>query len=120
MVSAEIQKDPKLRVSKWRSNRLKGAERLAYRFYEIKKDGPTRELKRVGKRLTVAKESKYIEDEAQKEKFHETFAEFSSRLAICLKNSEAVHKAPKLKPKEDEVASSPKITSQVPRLRVRR
>ena len=88
----------------------KGAERLAYRFYEIKKDGPTRELKRVGK-MMVAKESKYIEDEGEKEKFHENFC----RVQLKARNlseefNKAVHKAPKLKPKEDEVAKPPKIT----------
>ena len=86
----------------------RGAERLAYRFHEIKKDG--NQMKRAG-RMMVAKESRYIEDEGDKETFHEQFCRAQLK---ALKLSEifnsAVRKAPMLQPTVDEIAKPPRLT----------
>ena len=96
-VGFEVEKDPF----------GKGAERLAHMFYEVKRT--LRGWERVGKPM-VAKESRYIEDEGSKEKFHTSFCRVQHKakeLAIQFNN--AVHKAPLLKPSEDEVSTPPPL-----------
>jgi hypothetical protein len=84
-----------------------GAERLAHMFYEIKR--ATQGWQRVGKPM-VAKESRYIEDEGSKEKFHTSFCRVQLKARnLALKFNEAVQKAPLLKPSEDEVSKPPPI-----------
>jgi hypothetical protein len=89
----------------------KGAERLAHMFYEIK---PTYRglgrYERVGKPM-VAKESRYIEDEGSKEKFHTSFCRVQHKAnERSAQFNRAVQKAPLLKPAQDEVSTPPPIT----------
>jgi hypothetical protein len=85
----------------------KGAERLAYMFYEIKHN--SRGWERVGKAM-VAKESRYIEDEESKETFHTDFCRVQKKASDLAKQfNEAVKKAPLLKPSGDEVSKPPPI-----------
>ena len=84
-----------------------GAERLAHLFYEIKKESHSWE--RVGRAL-VAKESRYIQDEESKEKFHTSFCKVQHEARdLAHKFNEAVRKAPMLKPSEDEESIPPPI-----------
>eukprot|EP00956_Cyclotella_meneghiniana_P023862 scaffold47138_cov38-Cyclotella_meneghiniana.AAC.2 len=86
----EVEKDPFGR----------GAERLAHMFHEIKHT--CRGWERVGKPM-VAKESRYIEHEKSKEKFHTSFcrAQHKSK-ELALQFNRAVQEASLLKPSEDE------------------
>lgn len=89
----------------------KGAERLAYRFYEISWQQEQRQWKRVGG-LMVAKESNKIQtsDETQKEKFHETFCKVQLKAyKLAGEFNKTVKKTPALRPIEDEVCLPPPI-----------
>lgn len=93
----EVEKDPFGR----------GAERLAHMFHEIKHT--CRGWERVGKPM-VAKESRYIEDEETKEKFHTSFCRVQHKAKeLALQFNRAVQKAPLLQPSEDEVSVPPPI-----------
>ena len=74
----------------------KGAERLAYMFYEIGRDN-----RRKGKAM-VAKETKYVDDnEDRKIHFHESFCRTQLRANEFAKEfNRAVSKSPKLRPVE--------------------
>ena len=63
-----------------------GAERLAYRFNEIKYNNETNTYKQVGK-LMVAKNSILANEKETKEHFHVTFAVFNPKLVILPRNS---------------------------------
>ena len=86
-----------------------GAERLAYTFYEVKRnrDG---HFERVGKGM-VAKESKYTGDRQEsKELFHEDFCRVQQKAKELAKEfNRIVYKAPLLKPTEDEASRPPPI-----------
>jgi Alpha-kinase family len=70
-----------------------GAERLAYMFYEINK-----KHRRLGK-ATVAKETKYVDNEERKIKFHETFCRVQQRAnEFAEKFNRQVWKTPVLRP----------------------
>jgi len=87
----------------------KGAERLAYMFYEVKQGQKWPGWEKVGK-VMVAKESRYIEDEESKETFHTDFCRVQTKAKdLALQFNEAVRKAPLLKPSIDEVSSPPPI-----------
>eukprot|EP00984_Skeletonema_dohrnii_P012994 scaffold5340_cov85-Skeletonema_dohrnii-CCMP3373.AAC.2 len=87
----------------------KGAERLAYMFYEIKKKQIGSGYEKVGKSL-VAKNSIYNEDERSKEKFHTDFCRSQQKAwELALQFNRAVAKAPLLKPAKDEVSLPPPI-----------
>mmetsp|Transcript_34287 Transcript_34287/g.70213 ORF Transcript_34287/g.70213 Transcript_34287/m.70213 type:complete len:630 (-) Transcript_34287:195-2084(-) len=87
----------------------KGAERLAYMFYEIKKKQTGSGYEKVGKSL-VAKNSIYNEDERSKEKFHTDFCRSQQKAwELALQFNRAVAKAPLLKPAKDEVSLPPPI-----------
>jgi hypothetical protein len=88
----------------------KGAERLAYMFYEIKKKQTGSGYEKVGKSL-VAKDSIYNEDEKSKERFHTDFCHSQHKAwELALQFNRAVAKAPLLKPAKDEVSLPPPIT----------
>ncbi len=88
----------------------KGAERLAYMFYEIKKKQTGSGYEKVGKSL-VAKNSIYNEDERSKEKFHTDFCRSQQKAwDLALQFNRAVAKVPLLKPAKDEVSLPPPIT----------
>eukprot|EP00985_Skeletonema_marinoi_P016532 scaffold8922_cov219-Skeletonema_marinoi.AAC.11 len=87
----------------------KGAERLAYMFYEIKKKQIGSGYEKVGKSM-VAKNSIYNEDERSKEKFHTDFCRSQQKAwELALQFNRAVAKAPLLKPAKDEVSLPPPI-----------
>lgn len=86
----------------------RGAERLAYMFYEIKKKRGSG-YDKVGKSL-VAKDSIYAEDEQSKEKFHTAFCRVQQKSwELALQFNREVMKAPLLKPAQDEVSTPPPI-----------
>ena len=88
----------------------KGAERLAYMFYEIKKKEIGSGYEQIGKSL-VAKDSIYTEDEKSKEKFHTDFCRSQQKSwELALQFNRAVDMAPLLKPAGDEVSLPPPIT----------
>ncbi|KAL9181137.1 hypothetical protein ACHAXT_009942 [Thalassiosira profunda] len=78
----------------------RGAERLAYRFHEIKKDGAG--CKRVGKTM-VAKDSLHLNENETKESFHQDFCHIQ-RTAYDLAESfnSAVRLAPPLRSATEE------------------
>jgi len=87
----------------------KGAERLAYRFYEVANENGT--WKRVGG-FMVAKESNKItpDNETRKEKFHEHFCRVQLKAQeLATKFNEVVRSTPVLFQSEDEVSRPPPI-----------
>lgn len=79
-------------------------------FNEIqnKPSGPGWE--KVGESM-VAKESKYIEDERSKEKFHTVFCHVQHKANEWAKKfNKAITEAPMLRPSDDEVSVPPPIT----------
>jgi len=87
----------------------KGAERLAYRFYEVRNDGG--EFTRVGG-VMVAKESKKIQnnDETRKESFHLHFCKVQHKASeLAHEFNRVVKKTPSLFPVEDEICRPPPI-----------
>lgn len=88
----------------------RGAERLAYMFYEIKKKRTGSGYEKVGKSL-VAKNSIYNEDGRSKEKFHTDFCRSQQKAwELAVQFNRAVDKAPLLKPAKDEVSLPPPIS----------
>eukprot|EP00978_Attheya_sp_CCMP212_P001915 scaffold3990_cov54-Attheya_sp.AAC.3 len=86
----------------------RGAERLAYRFHEVKlhQNGG----KRVGK-MMVAKESKFINDERGKEGFHKNFCTIQQKAGSLADDfNKAIKRCPMLKPTKDECSKPPRIT----------
>ena len=75
----------------------KGAERLAYMFYEIGRDN-----RRKGNAM-VAKETKFVNyNEDRKVKFHETFCRTQQKAnELALKFNKVVKRAPRLRPVDD-------------------
>lgn len=87
----------------------KGAERLAYMFYEIKQKANSSSFEKVGKNM-VAKDSIYNEDEQSKERFHTDFCRSQQKAwDLALQFNREVEKAPLLKPAKDEVSLPPPI-----------
>lgn len=87
----------------------KGAERLAFMFYEIKKKNVGSGYEKVGKSM-VAKNSIYTEDERSKEKFHTDFCRVQQKAwELAVQFNRAVMKAPLLKPAKNEVSLPPPI-----------
>lgn len=85
----------------------KGAERLAHMFHEVK--FAHGKWEKVGKPM-VAKESRYIEDEGSKEKFHTSFCRVQHKAKeLAIQFNRAVQKAPLLKPSEEEASFPPPI-----------
>lgn len=87
----------------------KGAERLAYMFYEIRQKANSSSFEKVGKNM-VAKDSIYNEDEQSKERFHTDFCRSQQKAwDLALQFNREVEKAPLLKPAKDEVSLPPPI-----------
>ena len=89
----------------------KGAERLAYRFHEIRYDYDDGEFKRIGD-VMVAKESKKIQndDETRKESFHLHFCRVQYKASeLAKKFNQVVEKTPALFRAEDETCNPPPI-----------
>lgn len=88
----------------------KGAERLAFRFYEIKRDNSLDGFQKVGK-MMVAKESKFVEDDEERnEKFHTHFCRVQDKARDLSKEfNRAVKKSPLLMPTEEEGCRPPAI-----------
>ncbi|KAL7539511.1 hypothetical protein ACHAXR_009359, partial [Thalassiosira sp. AJA248-18] len=87
----------------------KGAERLAYQFYEIKRKPKGVGWGQVGK-VMVAKESRFVEDEESKESFHTDFCRVQHKAKeLAQLFNEAVTKAPLLQPSQDEVSLPPPL-----------
>lgn len=71
----------------------KGAERLAYMFYEV-----TEQRRRVGKSM-VAKETKFVDDEERKVQFHETFCRVQRKSnEFAVEFNRVIKKTPTLTP----------------------
>ncbi|KAL3766417.1 hypothetical protein ACHAW5_008654 [Stephanodiscus triporus] len=88
----------------------KGKERLAHMFHEIKNKPSGLGWEKVDESM-VAKESKYIEDERSKEKFHLVFCHVQHKANEWAKKfNKAITEAPMLRPSEDEVSKPPPIT----------
>jgi hypothetical protein len=87
----------------------KGAERLAYMFYEIRQKANSSSFEKVGKNM-VAKDSIYNEDEQSKERFHTDFCRSQHKAwELSVQFNREVEKAPLLKPAKDEVSFPPPI-----------
>jgi len=75
-----------------------GAERLAYLFHEVDEDE-----RRVGKSM-VAKESRYLQEEETRMKFHQGFCRTQTRASLFAeKFNHAVEKTPGLWPNDKEM-----------------
>lgn len=87
----------------------KGAERLAYRFYKIRRDNSMHGFQRVGK-MMVAKESRFIEDEGRKENFHLQFCRVQHKASeLAIEFNKAVKKSPTLRLSEEECSKPSEI-----------
>jgi uncharacterized protein YegL len=76
----------------------KGAERLAFMFHEIDKNG-----RRVGKTM-VAKESISVDDEERKMRFHEAFCRVHRRASqLAIEFNKIVKRTPSLRPLDDSL-----------------
>jgi hypothetical protein len=85
----------------------RGAERLAYRFHEVKLNHNLG--KRVGK-MMVAKESIFINDEGRKEGFHENFCKIQHKAGLLADVfNKAIKRCPMLKPSTDACGKPPRI-----------
>ena len=79
-------------------------------FHEIKNKSKGPGWEKVGESL-VAKESRFIEGEESKEKFHTVFCHVQHRANVFAKLfNQAVKETPMLRPSEDEVSLPPPIT----------
>jgi hypothetical protein len=78
-------------------------------FHEMKIKQSGRGWEKVGEPM-VAKESRYIEDESRKEKFHTVFCHVQHKANEYAKGfNQAITEAPMLRPSEDEVSLPPPI-----------